>query len=118
MGCPNAYVYLRLQTLDARSLPFAPQTIAAIGQPFPGTLDGKARTIIGSTGLLLPGLEARTVREDGTEADVNEPGELWLRGGNIALGYWNNDSATKSTFIDGWLHTGDSFRITEDHYFL
>ncbi|KAF4577266.1 hypothetical protein EYR40_009365 [Pleurotus pulmonarius] len=93
-------------------------TIAAIGQPFPGTLDGKAKTIVGSTGLLLPGLEARIVREDGTEAEVNEPGELWLRGGNIALGYWNNDSATKSTFVDGWLHTGDSFRITEDHYFF
>ena len=34
----------------------------------------------GSAGQLLPGVIARVVREDGSDADVNEPGELWLRG--------------------------------------
>ena len=28
----------------------------------------------------MPGLEARIVREDGSEADYDEPGELWVRG--------------------------------------
>ncbi|RPD62445.1 acetyl-CoA synthetase-like protein [Lentinus tigrinus ALCF2SS1-7] len=68
----------------------------------------------GSVGLLLPGVEARIVRDDGTLAGYNEPGELWLKGENIALGYWRNEKATKETFGDGWLRTGDRFRIDED----
>ncbi|KAJ3506882.1 hypothetical protein NLJ89_g6614 [Agrocybe chaxingu] len=92
-------------------------TIAAITQPFDGMLGGKLRRINGCTGVLLPGMEARTVREDGTEAGLNEPGELWLRSGNIAIGYWNNEKANRETFVDGWLHTGDTFRIDEEGYF-
>ncbi|KAL7279902.1 hypothetical protein ACG7TL_006311 [Trametes sanguinea] len=72
----------------------------------------------GSAGVLLPGMEAKIVREDGTLAGPNEPGELWLLGENIALGYWRNEKATKETFVDGWLHTGDKFRIDEDQHFL
>ncbi|KAI0720518.1 acetyl-CoA synthetase-like protein [Cerioporus squamosus] len=68
----------------------------------------------GSVGLLLPGVEARIVRDDGTLAGPNEPGELWLKGENIALGYWRNEKASKETFVDGWLRTGDRFRIEED----
>ena len=58
-------------------------------------------------------MEGKIVREDGTEAGVNEPGELWLRGGNIVPGYWNNEEATRKTFCDGWLKTGDQFKIDE-----
>ncbi|OSD07162.1 acetyl-CoA synthetase-like protein [Trametes coccinea BRFM310] len=72
----------------------------------------------GSAGVLLPGMEAKIVREDGTLAGPNEPGELWLLGENIALGYWRNEKATKETFVDGWLHTGDKFRIDEDQHFF
>ena len=39
-----------------------------------------------------------------------------MKGDNIALGYWRNEEATKTTFVDGWLHTGDKFRMDEDHY--
>lgn len=72
----------------------------------------------GSTGVLLPGMEARILRDDGTDADVNEVGELYLKSQNIAVGYWNNEKATRETFIDGWLRTGDKFRATADGYFL
>ncbi|KAI9058427.1 acetyl-CoA synthetase-like protein [Trametes sanguinea] len=72
----------------------------------------------GSAGVLLPGMEAKIVLEDGTLAGPNEPGELWLLGENIALGYWRNEKATKETFVDGWLHTGDKFRIDEDQHFF
>lgn len=63
-------------------------------------------------------MQARIVREDGSEADVNESGELHLRGGNIALGYWNNEKANKETFVDGWLRTGDRFRVDNKGIFL
>jgi long-subunit acyl-CoA synthetase (AMP-forming) len=76
------------------------------------------KRIVGSTGVLLPGMEGRIVRDDGSEADVNEVGELYLRSPNIALGYWNNEKATRETFVDGWLRTGDKFTVNEEGYFL
>lgn len=59
-------------------------------------------------------MEARTLREDGSEADFNEPGELYIRGRSVALGYWNDEKATQEKFIDGWLRTGDRFRMDEN----
>ena len=67
--------------------------------------------VLGSTGVLIPGMEARIMRDDGTDTNLNEPGELWLRGDNVALGYWNNEKASRETFVDGWVHTGDKFYV-------
>lgn len=66
----------------------------------------------------MPGIEARILRDDGSDAGVNEIGELFLKGHVIALGYWNNDKANKETFVNGWLRTGDRFRVDEEGYFL
>ncbi|KAF9451831.1 acetyl-CoA synthetase-like protein [Macrolepiota fuliginosa MF-IS2] len=93
-------------------------TIAAITQPFPGSLGGKMKRINGSTGVLLPGMEARLLRDDGSAAGVNEPAELWLKSPNVALGYWNNEKADRETFVNGWLRTGDKFRVDEEGYFF
>ena len=90
---------------------------------------GRFKPIPGCAGILLPGMEARLLKtEDAVpsssadvtsdaDCDVNEPGELWLRSDNIALGYWNNPKANKETFINGWLKTGDRFRLDEQGYF-
>lgn len=37
----------------------------------------------------------------------NTPGELVVRSPSVVLGYLNNDKATKETFEDGWMRTGD-----------
>ncbi|TFK68984.1 acetyl-CoA synthetase-like protein [Pluteus cervinus] len=91
-------------------------TIAAITQPLPGTL-GYLKRYPGCTGVLYPGMEARIVDEDGSDCEVNKVGELWLRAPNVALGYWNNEKANKGTFVDGWLKTGDQFRVDAERYF-
>ncbi|ESK94691.1 4-coumarate- ligase [Moniliophthora roreri MCA 2997] len=93
-------------------------TIAALTQPFPGIFGGKAKRVIGSAGVPLPGMEARILRDDGSNAEVNEAGDLWLKGGNVSPGYYNNDAATKEAFDDGWLKTGDKFRVDQDGYFF
>ncbi len=93
------------------------QTLSATRRPLPGILGG-LRPKQGSPGILIAGMEGRIVRADGTEADCDEPGELWVRGGNVALGYWNNEKATRETFVDGWLHTGDHFKIDRDGFLL
>ena len=68
----------------------------------------------GSSGRVIPGYEARVVDADG--ADANE-GTLWVRGGSTALGYHDRPDATVATFRDGWVVTGDRYRITDGHYF-
>jgi acyl-CoA synthetase (AMP-forming)/AMP-acid ligase II len=83
-------------------------------KPIPGMLDGRAKYKPGSVGILVPGVEARIVRPDRSLAGPNEPGELLVRGGPAALGYKGNDKATRETFVDGWVRTGDQMRIDED----
>ncbi|HYH32024.1 MAG TPA: AMP-binding protein, partial [Pseudonocardia sp.] len=41
-------------------------------------------------------------------------GELLIRGPNVVAGYWNKPDATRATFVDGWLHSGDLARIDAD----
>ncbi|PFH48605.1 hypothetical protein AMATHDRAFT_49379 [Amanita thiersii Skay4041] len=93
-------------------------TTTALSQPFPGTLGGRGKKVLGSTGVLRPGIEARIVREDGSEADFDEVGELWVKGGNITRGYLNNDKANKEMYVDGWLRTGDRFKVNREGYFF
>ncbi|KAN0129536.1 hypothetical protein V8E53_012718 [Lactarius tabidus] len=93
-------------------------TFAAIALPVPGMFGGRIEPARGSTGILLPYLEARIVREDGSDADYGEVGELFLRSPTIALGYLNNEKATKATFVDGWLHTGDRFYVDKQERFF
>jgi long-subunit acyl-CoA synthetase (AMP-forming) len=63
-------------------------------------------------------MEARILRADGSDSSVNESGELYLKGGNVALGYWNNPKANEEAFVNGWLRTGDRFRVDENGNFL
>jgi acyl-CoA synthetase (AMP-forming)/AMP-acid ligase II len=47
------------------------------------------------------------------QPDEQGVGELLARGPNIVSGYWNKPEATRATFVDGWLHTGDLAAIDE-----
>src|SRR3954466_442962 len=52
----------------------------------------------------------------GVEARIADDGELLLRGPNIFKSYFKNEEATRTTLVDGWLHTGDLGRIDEDGF--
>jgi long-chain acyl-CoA synthetase len=56
---------------------------------------------------LAPVNEVRVVRADGTDADLGEPGEIWLKGPTVVRGYLDDPEATAAAFTDGWFHTGD-----------
>ena len=88
--------------------------------PFPGTLGGRLHPIAGSAGVLRPGVEARLVRDDGSDIDApGEVGELYLKGKNLSPGYWKNPTATAETFLPGgWMRTGDRFRVDAEGNFL
>ena len=52
----------------------------------------------------------------GTEVKIASDGEILVRGENVMNGYWNDPTATSSTIIDGWVHTGDIGSFDEDQY--
>jgi long-chain acyl-CoA synthetase len=58
----------------------------------------------GSVGKPLPGVEAR----------IAEDGEILVRGANVSPGYFHDSEATRESFEDGWLHTGDLGRFDEN----
>ena len=74
-----------------------------------------ARPRHGSIGVPVPGVDVRLVDEDGEDAYVGDPGEIWVRGANVFLGYWRDEAATRSVLTpDGWLRTGDIAVAGED----
>ena len=71
----------------------------------------------GSLGRAIPGVELRVVDEAGRDLPPSCPGELWARGPNVMLGYWNDPAATQAAIRDGWLRTGDIVSRDEEGYF-
>ncbi|KAF7346115.1 Phenylacetyl-CoA ligase [Mycena sanguinolenta] len=68
----------------------------------------------GGAGVLIPGVTVRVLKADGTLGGYNDVGELVVKSPSNALAYYNNAQATKETFIDGWVRTGDEVKITPD----
>lgn len=62
----------------------------------------------GSSGSILPSVEAKILSIEGVEiTGYDQPGELVIKSPSTVLGYLNNEAATKETFQDGWVRTGD-----------
>lgn len=70
----------------------------------------------GSTGKAFFHTDVKVVRPDGSECDVDEAGEVLVRGDHIMTGYWNRPDATADTLRDGWLYTGDVAVVDEEGF--
>jgi len=75
-----------------------------------------SRHKLGSSGALVNNMDLKICDEDGNEVPVGQKGEIIIRGGNVMYGYWKNDTATKESIKDGWLHTGDMGYMSEDGF--
>ncbi len=61
----------------------------------------------GSTGKAFFHTDVKVVDEDGRDVADGEPGEVYVRGPHVMVGYWNRPDATEESIVDGWLRTGD-----------
>ncbi|MBR1219115.1 AMP-binding protein [Bradyrhizobium sp. U87765 SZCCT0131] len=60
-----------------------------------------------SVGFACPGAHIIAVDPQGRELPPGEVGELWIHGGSVIKGYWNNPKATAESFTAGYWHSGD-----------
>ncbi len=60
---------------------------------------------LASVGVPVPGVEVEV-----------RGGELWVRGPNVMLGYWNRPDETAGALVDGWYRTGDVVTQDRDGY--
>ena len=86
-----------------------------LGHVFIANRPGSERP--GSAGRLLPGFEARIVNEDGAVAEVNQRGELFVRGAGMTRLYCNDPERTADLASRQWVRTGDVFSCSEDGYY-
>ena len=57
---------------------------------------------LGSVGKVFPSVKVKIVNKD--EDGI---GEIWVKGPNVMLGYYQNEEATNEVFEKEWLKTGD-----------
>jgi acyl-coenzyme A synthetase/AMP-(fatty) acid ligase len=73
----------------------------------------------GSAGRPFPGTDMRIFREDGTEAENGEVGEVVFNTDVTGFrGYLNDEAATRSVLTGKWYHTGDMGYFDKDGYFF
>ncbi len=80
--------------------------------------DGPNAHRLRAAGRPVPGIEARIVDNvSGEDVPLGDVGEIWVRGPQVMLGYWNlPDETAKSMPGDGWFRTGDAGFLDADGY--
>jgi benzoate-CoA ligase len=71
----------------------------------------------GSSGVMVPGYEARILDDDGRPVQRGEQGHLYIKGDSICACYWNQHEKTKATIRGEWIRTGDTYHQDDDGYF-
>lgn len=69
----------------------------------------------GTIGVPVPNTDIKIIKDDGSEAQLGEAGELWVKGEQVMLGYWQRPEATAEVLQDGWMATGDIVIMDESY---
>ena len=69
------------------------------------------RQKIGASGMRVPVYRIILTDPNGKILGAGESGVLWARGDSQAPLYWNRPDKTAEAMRDGWIYTGDRFRL-------
>jgi 4-hydroxybenzoate-CoA ligase len=72
----------------------------------------------GTSGIAVPGYELRCINEGGDQIQPGEVGEMLVKGGSSADGYWNQRAKNQATFEGEWTRTGDKYEIMADGTYI
>jgi benzoate-CoA ligase len=71
----------------------------------------------GTTGKPVAGYDIALRREDGTSAQADEIGDLYIAGPSAALFYWGDRAQSRTTFQGTWTRSGDKYTRDADGYY-
>jgi acyl-CoA synthetase (AMP-forming)/AMP-acid ligase II len=71
-----------------------------------------------SSGICLPGSEARIVSPGGQDLPAGAVGEILIRSDSLFGGYYNRPDLTAAVFRDGWYWSGDLGFCLDDELFV
>lgn len=70
-----------------------------------------------STGPAIPDVEIRIATAEGSQAEIDQVGEIWVRGRLIMQGYYRDGEATKAAITpECWFKSGDLGRLDARGY--
>jgi acyl-CoA synthetase (AMP-forming)/AMP-acid ligase II len=75
--------------------------------------------LLGSCGAAMCLVDVQVVDEDMNECPPGTVGEIVVRGDQVLKGYFRNEEANATAFVDGWFRTGDLAHADEEgHIFI
>ncbi|MBC7985968.1 MAG: AMP-binding protein, partial [Sphingomonadaceae bacterium] len=91
------------------------ETGAILGMPLDLALIEEKIASAGLPGVLT---QIAIGRDDGSLAEDDEVGEIWMRGPGVTSGYWRRPEANAESFTeDGWFRSGDLGHRDADGFF-
>lgn len=69
-----------------------------------------------SVGKPLDNLEVKIIDDNKKEVAIGEVGEVVVKGPSVMKGYYNMQSETDKTIVNGWLLTGDIGKFDQDNF--
>ena len=121
-----------LKIIMSAAAPLGPEVAGAVGQRLGcAVIQGYGMTELsplthvvphrapksGAVGVSAPNTVTRIVdAETGLDCAPGEPGEVWVKGPQVMIGYHNRPEATAAMVQDGWLRTGDLGVVDADGY--
>ncbi|MFF2288895.1 class I adenylate-forming enzyme family protein [Peribacillus butanolivorans] len=126
--------YMKVKTLAYGGAPMSPETICELTRYFPNaalqnaygaTETSSPATIMpryynkekrNSVGIAVPVGDLKVVNNEGDNCMPGVVGELLIKGPMVIEGYWENEMANQSAFIDGYWRSGDLAKIDEDGF--
>ncbi|MCS6800066.1 MAG: fatty acyl-AMP ligase [Myxococcota bacterium] len=100
---------MRVDRVDAAAL--------RAGRAVPAGPDAQAVELVGC-GVPFPDHELRIVDEAGRTLPERVVGEIVTRGPSVTSGYFENEEATRESWREGWLHTGDLGYVADGELFV
>ena len=82
------------------------------------TLNTPSTRKIGSAGKAVGFQEVKLMDSLGNEVAQGEEGEIWVRGSQVMMGYWQRPQATDEAInVDGFFKTGDIAIKLDNHFY-
>jgi long-chain acyl-CoA synthetase len=89
--------------------------LGTVMRPQEVSLEGTLSKRLTSIGRACLGYETKVVDEEDNPVALGDIGELAVKGGGVAKGYWNRPKATD--FRDDWWYSGDLVKIDKDGFY-